>query len=241
MMMPTKKDQRGQSGEGFLRRLLSRNLAAGFTVTEVIVVMGIIIIILTTLIGTYPRFRNKSSLASLARRVALVMREAQVFGLAVKEFPNSLSTPIGSFPPYGFHIDLANPQEMILFADVIPEALPGESVSGNGIFDTGLACGEEGSECFRRIKFASDEFISDLCVTDGGGQAGQGGELDYDCASDGITRLDVTFRRPDPEARILANSQSSQYNAAQVYLSSTRVKDDERIVRIWITGQISVE
>lgn len=212
----------------------------GFTVIESVVVASIIIIVLGTLFSAYPRFRDRTALSTLTRKVALVIRESQVFGLAVKEFPRDIETPLGivdivNFPDYGVHFSLDNPKQIILFADV--GSLP-------GLYDTSLACGHPDSECIRRINISGTEFISDICVSnDVGGVGSNRGIQSRKCAAEGVREINITFRRPDPEAHILTGVSDGfeRYNVAEIYLSSLRLPDATRIVRTWISGQISVD
>lgn len=216
----------------------TRQSESGFTVTEMVVIAAIIIVILSTLISAYPQFRNRSSLATLARKVALVVREAQVFGLAVREFPRGVVGPesfdITNFPPYGVHISMINGREIILFADVF---------NVENAYDRSEPCGLETSECVRRIKLASAEEIFDLCILEGGGSQSSNQNADFTC---GMHELDITFRRPDPEAIIYAKPTETSlvegpYNAAEIHLRSNRLPGKEKVVRVWVSGQISIE
>ena len=189
----------------------------GFTVIELLVSTGIIIVIMGMVFVGYPRFKARSSLAALAREIGLLIREAQVYGLAVKEFPEREE----EFPPYGIHISADRPKEIILFGD-----LKEGSASGvpNGLYESGDGCGSESTECIRRVTIAGPEFIDKICV-------------DEICD---IKELNISFRRPDPEALIVTDIPSPRYNAGTIYLRSAKDTREERLIRVWITGQISI-
>lgn len=196
----------------------------GFTVIELIVSTGIIILILGLVFFSYPRFKARSSLAALAREIGLLVREAQVYGLAVKEFPEQQLL----FPPYGVHISKDKPREVIFFGDIGSHAF---------IYESGDGCGEDSTECIRRMTLSGPEYIDKICVIPGGGQGGDE-DLTEVCDIDG---LNITFRRPDPEAWIVADDPLKRYNGARIYLRSNKDSRETRTVRIWITGQISIQ
>jgi len=201
----------------------------GFTVIELLVSMGIITVILGMILFSYPRFKARSSLSALAREIGLLVREAQVYGLAVKEFPVRDS----EFPPYGIHISSDRLKEVILFGD-----LKAGSTSGlpNNLYESGDGCGSEKTECIRRITITGPEYIDKICVSPGGGHGSGSGQEDI-C---GINELNITFRRPDPEAVIVTDNPTIRYNAGKIYLRTTKDNKQEKIIRVWITGQISI-
>jgi len=201
-------------------------IKSGFTVIELIVTTGIIVVILGVVFTGYPQFKARSALSALARSVGLLVREAQVYGLAVKEFP----VQADKFPPYGVHVSIDNLREIILFGDL-------ETGERNGIYDVGEGCGTVGTECMRRFTLAGPEYIDKICVNPGGGT---GGDTTLTEVCD-INELNITFRRPDPEAVIIVDDPSRTYNGATIYLRSKSNAKEHRVVRVWITGQISVQ
>ena len=206
--------------------------ARGFTVIELIVTTGIIVLILGVVLAGYPRFRTHSSLAALARSVGLLVREAQVYGLAVKQFP----TGSKDFPPYGVHIGMQRPREIILFGDL-------DSGARAGVYDIGDGCATPDTECIRRFTLTGPEYIDKICVNPGGGSGIPNPELGELCSSDenGIPEVNITFRRPDPEAIIVTSDSSKTYNGASIYLRSNSIPGEHRQVRVWVTGQISIQ
>jgi type II secretory pathway pseudopilin PulG len=196
------------------------NKTRGFTVVELIISTGIIVLITGAIFISYPRFKARTSLAALAREVGLIVREAQVYGLSVKEFPDIMDR----FPPYGVHVSMESPKEFVLFGDL-------ESGTRENIYDSDEGCGADvgKTECIRRISFSGPEFVQKICVITG--------TLVEDCS---ITELNVTFHRPDPEAYIVVKDPAVRYNGANIYLQSRKDSRETKQVRIWITGQISI-
>ena len=205
----------------------------GFTLVEMLVSTGIMVLIMTIVFAGYPRFKARSTLSAAAREIGLLVRETQVFGLAVKSFSDTDTAPI--YPPYGIHLaeGTGSKREIIMFAD-----LP--SGSQLGVYESGDGCGSETTECIRRLTLGGAIAISKFCVMSGGGDGVEATEYCSDSEM-GINQMNVTFRRPDPEAVIVVDDLSERYNGAKIYLHSSREPSEERVVRIWITGQISIQ
>ena len=197
----------------------------GFTVIELLVSTGIMLLIMGVVLANYPSFRARTSLSSVAREIGLLIREAQVYGLAVKRFSLSDKT----YPPYGIHLNNTNSKEIVMFGDLMPG---GET---EGVYDSGDGCGGKETECIRRLTINGAVNIIKFCVLEGGGDGYTAEEI---C---NISQLNISFRRPDPEAFIIVNDSSRRYNGANIYLQSNREPAEERVIRVWVTGQISVQ
>lgn len=199
----------------------------GFTVVELVISTGIIVVVMGAIFIGYPRFRARTSLTSLAREVGLLIRESQVYGLSVKEFPDTYcdSTNPDCFPPYGVNVNMARPKEFILFGDL---------TTGNkaNIYESGDGCGSGPgkTECVRRVSFSGPEFVEKICVVPG--------TLIETCD---VTELNITFHRPDPEAYIVTTDSAVRYNGAKIYLKSSRDSRESKQIVVWITGQISIK
>jgi len=119
---------------------------------------------------------------------------------------------------HGIHFDLADPTHYSLFADS----------SKNGLYD-------EGESVPAEMTISQGYSISDLCATPPGGSE----------TCDGISKLNILFKRPEPDAWISSTDESciSPPNAckesARIVLRSPR--GDTKSVVVWANGQISVQ
>ncbi len=88
----------------------------GFSLIEFLVTMSIFTVISMALFINYPQFKGKVALKKTVQEVALSIRQAQVYGLAVREF--GIGTNV--FPGYGVNFDISggDANSFVLFADV---------------------------------------------------------------------------------------------------------------------------
>jgi len=220
----------------FSKTKKGENLQRGITMFEMVVVIAIVTIMTTILVASYPRFGDRFSLSSIAREVALTFRSAQVFGVAVREFPASEQ----EYPPFGIYADttdLSNNQTFTLFGD----RCNGEGDCGvfgnfNGIYDEIDGCGGGETECMETLTISNKARIDDVCV----GDVITGTERCSADETDPVTRIDITFIRPNPDAKIRINAEADTWDYAEIFLSSRKYPDVQKVVRVWITGQIAV-
>jgi len=186
------------------------------------------------LVASYPSFGDRFSLSSIAREIALSFRSAQVFGIAVKEFPAHEE----EYPPFGVYMDttdLTNNPPLVLFGDYCDGPTNcGGFGNFNNFYDEIDGCGGDETECMETFTASSKVKVDDVCV----------GDLATErCATDAtnpIDRLDVTFVRPNSDASININGVDDNWDYAKIFLSSSKHPDVQKVVRIWITGQIAV-
>ncbi len=154
--------------------LFSRPSPRGFTLVELVVVMGIITVITTIALANNSRFNGTIFLSNLAYDVALSIREAQVYGLSVKELRSAGATTFDV--GYGVTFSLSSPSSYILFTDT----------NSDHVYESGVDVIEES------ISFKNGYEIADLCATRSGTE------------SCGLATLTIAFERPDPDASILS-------------------------------------
>ena len=80
---------------------MSCRFKKGFTLIEMVVVVGIFLITTGIVLSNFKGFNRRSSLDLLAREMSLVIRQAQVYGSATKASPASTNR----FPSYGVFLD----------------------------------------------------------------------------------------------------------------------------------------
>jgi prepilin-type N-terminal cleavage/methylation domain-containing protein len=199
------------SGKYFYKYCVTKK---GLTALELIVVVAIIAILSTV---SYINFRDLDETQSLllaAQELSVQIREAQIFGIAIKEAPNG-----GVYPHYGVYADTSNnPNEIIFFADI----------DLNGVYEEG------GQDVVTSIsKFKEPLSIKNLCIN------GTGNDNDTKCNAEEVT---IVYKRPNPEPSISAIDSSDGPVSDLVYAVITLSKPDEfsRSVFVWDNGQISV-
>lgn len=205
-----------------------------------LVVVGIIAFVSSVMIFNYSDFSSNVSLRNLTQEVALSVRKAQTYATSVRPIEGLQGLTSRAFGSYGisFSLDgtteeyLPNPKKFVLFADIPPVA---QTPDGLYLHTTG-ACGNPEtfeSECIETFGITTADKIVELC-----GQIGNGNE---DCTTRG--NLDITYRRPNPDAviyyRTTPNSAPKLSPYAKIILESA--KGLRRSVTVWNTGQISVQ
>ena len=187
----------------------------GFTLVELLVVMGIFVVITGLILADNNRFGGAILLENLAYDVALSVRQAQVYGISVRQF-ETVSFQVS----YGMYFTVGSSYS--LFGDK----------NGNGLWDGGEDVSPSPYDIGRGFG------ISKLCAPKG---------ADEGCI-DTRARLDIVFKRPEPDACISANGATS-FNTSGVCISTTESarivltspRGDTRSVIVEKSGQIAVE
>jgi prepilin-type N-terminal cleavage/methylation domain-containing protein len=208
----------------FTSRLSSNN--KGFTLPEVIITVLIMSVIASIVVSGQSAYSEGTLLNNSISTIALDLRQAQVYGVSVKEF----SAGSNEFSAgYGISFSVENAQEKtsyISFAD---------RTSGNlkYVYDGTWACLKGGSsECVAKTDLPSGYTFENICEISLGGAE--------DCTPG---RVDITFVRPETDAHILffdmsGNQMSfSGMRGARINLISP--KSLRKSVIIYVTGQVS--
>jgi prepilin-type N-terminal cleavage/methylation domain-containing protein len=183
----------------------------GFTLIELVVVMGIVTLISSIILAKHSNFGGKVLLRSLAYEIALSIRETQTFGISSKQFGGS---GVGYRAGYGVHFDRNTPNSYIQFSD---------SVHTNSVYDGS-------GELVRSFSVSPKYKIKDLCAKPVGGS--------LTC---GQSTIDVSFVRPHPDAAIRVNNDTvTRYEEAQIMLTTRNEDGDTRAVIVGLAGQIAV-
>lgn len=172
------------------RKSLVRTALRGLTLIELLVVMGIFSIISLVVLANHSRFNSSVLLGSLAYDIALSIREAQVYGLSVKEYANNFQ--VG----YGLRFSAAN--SYTFFADT----------NANKQYDSGT------DSIVQTYTFGQGHTVKQFCgVTASGTEECSGGTWGA------INHLDIVFFRPDPDAVITSNT-PTVYSSGKIVVTS---------------------
>ena len=189
----------------------------GFSLIELMVAVGILILINTMIFAKYPEFSQRMALKRTSEEIALIARQAQAYSLGIKRSASGIDNFFG----FGVHFDKspANSKSLILFTD--------SGSTPNKIYDAGDDCGGSSTECFQEFKIDTGDYVFELeeCSS-----------MDV-CVSVSANTLDVAYPRASSVATI-NNDNSVSY--AQVTVKSPDGNKEKKI-KIWISGQITVE
>ena len=174
------------------------------------VTLSLFVVLTTIVLFSNSKFNGSILLTNLAYDVAITIRQAQTFGVNVRESENSFQHA------YGVHFDISNSKQFILFADDNP--------SINDVYGGDYKYVSSGSDAIiDTYNIKRGNYISQICIPS-------------DCL---ITKLDIAFKRPNPDAKIIVNGNTS-VTQATITISSADGNSSRNIV-VNSTGQISVE
>lgn len=186
--------------------------ARGFTLIEVVVVIGVIAFIATITLISFPQFSERVGIEQEAGKLVLALRKAQSYALAVREFQPGSSL----FPAYGVNVSMNNPLQYIIFGD--------PNVTNR--FENFL------NEAVETVAVEKRVSISRIC---GNSQSIPQGS----CA---LSSADIVYVRPAPTIVLTGvdSGISALYNDIKVILRSFDGSIEKNVI-IWSTGQISIE
>lgn len=110
----------------------------GFTLLELLVVLGIFIIVTSIALANYPLFKDGIALKKTAQQIAIAVHEAEVYALGVKSFNSQ-------FSGYGVHFERNN-GSFVLFSDI----------NNDGVYNVGV-------EEVKIYAIQTNDKIQDLC------------------------------------------------------------------------------
>lgn len=194
-----------------------KNKKGGFTIIELLVTISIFVILTGIVIFSYANFNSNILLTNLAYDTALTVRQAQNYGINIKGFNDS-----AKFVPYGVHFNMINPKSFILFADIDYDINNPDSQT---LFTGNPAVCKVDEGCISKYNIKRGNYISKICIQNGS-----------NC--DEVNKLDILFKRPNPEAIIFGDNMKKN-NTAIITLSSIDGKIKE--VEIHPNGLIQVK
>ncbi len=167
---------------------LSKN--QGFTLVEMLVSVGIFTVMSGIILANYPEFRSRNAIDNLTAQIASVFKEAQVYGIAVRE-EGAANFNVG----YGVQIDrVASDKELLVFADK----------NNNGLYD-----GATTDTLLETFRLTGGEFVSKLCAP----SCSSAGPSE-------VNAIAVTFVRPNPDAYFSVGGVASSVPNVSVEISN---------------------
>lgn len=215
-------------------------LAAGFTLIELMVVLGIVVLMSLIILVSSSRFNSAILLRSLAYQVGLSIREAQLYGVAVRKAPALGDCAIGPdsvfCASFGVHFPTPPSTRYVLFPDINNNAAYDDTDANGKLHVTETFTAQYGFT------------ISNICVPGSGSI-----QCSTSCPSPlpptvtacavpttpAITSLDIAFRRPNPDAVISVNGNpATRYAGALIEVSAPG--GAKRSISVSLTGQIVI-
>jgi len=229
MLLNKKQNNKKYHGRNFLEK--------GFTLIELMIVIGIFSILTSVIVFNYAKFNSDILLTNMAYEVALDIREAQVFSLGVRSANTGSADDFNT--RYGVYFDKAeggNEKKFVFFAD--------RDSSGNCDDGSGSSCSIEactaggGNECESISTLTRDSIFEEICVSDDGTTP-----MNFDtgvCTGTGVSKdtISITFARPNPDT--LVSDGTNEYNTAAILMRSNQ-EDFKKAVHILSNGQISIK
>ena len=193
-----------------------RKKIKGFTVIELLIVMAISVVLFGVVLFNYGTFNDKASLSSSAQEVAVGIRQAQIYGINVKE----ATVGGGNFNnSYGVYFNrISSPDAYYIFVDK----------NNNGVYSDPIgACG--GTECIEKILLKNGVTVHSITSTSCSGASS-------------IIGVQVFFKRPNPDAIIKLMDYDGYWCNSQVITNATITlkspKGEFQTINIENTGQI---
>jgi prepilin-type N-terminal cleavage/methylation domain-containing protein len=213
----------------------------GFSLVEILVVLAIIFLISAIGFLGFSTSKENSSLQSDAENLAFNIRKAQSMAMAVNSIGNNYQNGYGVYFNLFNKDNLTNPQEVDPFSYLIFTDF--ENTPGGKNWDlaylenlTISSCGNPvglTSECFQKINTNNRNYVASL-------------EL-CDTSCNYFDSLAITFFRPNLDAYfcvVPASSGGCNLSNSKGYVKITLKTYDHglyKIIRVWSTGQISIE
>lgn len=203
-----------------------------FTLVELVIAVTIFVIMTSLLMARYGNFNQNVLLTNLAYDVSVTLRTAQTYGLSIKNISENVLVPdvveiaSGFQNAYGVHFE-KDSDEFVLFSTP-----SGSSANANNTYEGDTNSGDTEINKYFLKRGAK---ISGFCVGIGPGNG---------CSSD-VQELDITFKRPNPNAIICKQLNAGTINCssddtyAEIYIKGT--DDSIRTVIVRNNGQISVK
>jgi type II secretory pathway pseudopilin PulG len=199
----------------------------GFTVVELVVVLGIFVVISGIILFNYQSFRTNTTVNTVSQEIALTVRKAQSYALGLQASGVLANLPIKG---YGVRFESIRPDQITFFTEISPIDNQFTSVYNS----CGLPVSTE--ECIEYYKIETGDKIEELIVD---------GEVLK--LTDPLSSVDVIFKKPSGDVIFCVHKFGSSCNSSSstpvsvfdvVLVSKGGVR---KYVHIYGNGQISTD
>lgn len=194
----------------------------GFTLVELLVTITIFVVLTGVVLVNQAKFNSSILLTNLAYDTALTIRQAQTYGINIKNF----NIDDDKFVPYGVHFDVVNqPRSFILFADLDydssdPDSSTDVQYDGGGADSPDLSICQNVMGCVNRYNITRGNYIDSLCADDESNTGSCKG------SASSVNSVDIVFERPDPDAKIRAVNDGASTSLTSIRIVLKNQGDD---------------
>ncbi len=203
------------------------HLDRGFTIAEIMVVLGIFAVVSGIILFNYQSFRTNTTVNTVSQEIALTVRKAQSYALGLQATGILANLPIKG---YGVRFESTRPDQITFFTELSP-------VDNQFTTSTNF-CGAPvpGEECIEYYRIETGDKIEDLIVD---------GEVLK--LTDPASSVDVIFKKPSGDVVFCVHKFGSTCSSAVstpvsvfdiVLVSPDGVR---KYVHIFGNGQISTD
>lgn len=193
---------------------MRRVLIDGFTLTELVVVIGIMSLFFALFAGGYISFRDELAMSQYAQGIASAFRKAESNSIiaAAASYTGPETFPDG----YGVYANTGNPHQLTFFLD-------GPNLAHKLRYEP-----TDPTELVQTIALPSEIRVMSV--------------HEYDSLGNEITRgpLSFLFLRPDPTLKVYDYDSGAQLTAAHYGIRLQVSSGSTRTIHVWSTGQIYV-
>ncbi len=190
----------------------------GFTIVELMVVVGIMSVISTLLLFNSSNLNSSVLLSNTAYEIGLIIRDAQVAGLGAKVIATNGDQTVATTSNQGVFFDKLNPQQIVFFADL----------NKNNTYDQ---ISNEKSQVYIIENKAGK--VLNICKL----------ELNNNCTNPNTSEnLSIIFKRPNPEAYFYPKDMTNPLGYQGNIAINIGFDDGEcRSITIYKTGGIQID
>ena len=204
----------------------------GFTLIELMVVVFIMMVISSIILWNNSKYSSDTIVTNVTYEIALEIRQAQQYGISVHNIQGETGGNTNPDPTafnFGYGVDFSGSgapiTSFVLFAD---NGNSGGVTPNNGTYDSASDSKVDTFNLPQGVK------IVDFFYNSGGNK------YSYKTGNAGVlTYLDITFKRPKPDALINTSSAKNLGSASIIVSSSLNDKCNE--IDISSTGEISIQ